>query len=346
MKVLIADDDQISVEMVRHLLEWEGYQVSVAIDGRDALEQIRNEEISLVVSDWEMPRLSGIELCQAIRREFTCQYIYIILLTCRNSPEELVEGMAAGADDFIAKPFNAQELLARLRVGRRLLSLESREVVIFALAKLAESRDRDTGFHLERVQNYSRVLAQHLALVPKFHDEIDAEFVRLVYLTSPLHDIGKVGVPDCVLLSPDRLSDTEFEIMKTHAGLGAETLTSALDRYPGARFLEMARDIAATHHERWDGTGYPNGLAGEDIPLCGRIVALADVYDALTSKRVYKPAMDHSVARSIIEDGSGKHFDPDVVQAFLAVEDIFLAIREQYAEPPAVQREAAAAART
>jgi putative two-component system response regulator len=166
----------------------------------------------------------------------------------------------------------------------------------------------------------------------KYQSEVDAEFVRLIYQTSPLHDIGKVGIPDAVLLKPGQFNDIEFEIMQQHTRLGAQTLDAALERYPEARFLKIARDIALTHHERWDGTGYPQGLKGEQIPLCGRIVAVADVYDALTSRRVYKPAFDHAVARSIILKDSGTHFDPDIVDAFLAVEDEFVEIRARYSE--------------
>jgi putative two-component system response regulator len=154
----------------------------------------------------------------------------------------------------------------------------------------------------------------------------------MIYLTSPLHDIGKVGIPDCVLLKPGRLSDREFEIMKMHAELGARTLEAALRQFPGVKFLEMGRDIAATHHERWDGTGYPNKLAGTAIPLCGRIVALADVYDALTSRRVYKAAFNHDVARSMIVNEAGTQFDPDVVEAFVNTEAQFKAIRDRFAD--------------
>jgi putative two-component system response regulator len=200
------------------------------------------------------------------------------------------------------------------------------------MAKLAESRDSETGAHLERVMNYSRILAQQLPALGRYIDQIDPEFVRLVYSTSPLHDIGKVGVPDGVLLKPGRLDDHEFEIMKTHAEIGAQTLDAALRRFPGAKFLQMARDIAATHHERWDGKGYPRGLKGEQIPLCGRIVALADVYDALTSKRVYKNAMAHEVAKTIIVGDSGTPFDPAVVEAFVASEAAFLLVRQQCEE--------------
>src|SRR5438105_1507488 len=200
------------------------------------------------------------------------------------------------------------------------------------MAKLAESRDPETGAHLERVRSYSRLLAQHLAGIDQFQDEVNAEYIRLIYLTSPLHDIGKVGIPDGILLKPGKLTPAEFEIMKRHTILGAETLDAALKRFPEARFLQIARDIAATHHERWDGTGYPARLAGQLIPLAGRIVALADVYDALTSKRAYKEAFSHAVARSIIIEASGLHFDPAIVDAFLKVEDQFIAIRKKLNE--------------
>ena len=217
--------------------------------------------------------------------------------------------------------------------GERLLGLETRDLLIFALAKLAESRDTDTGAHLERVRTYSRVIAEHLAKQPKYRTQVNSDFVRLIYLTSPLHDIGKVAIPDSVLLKPGSLTHEEFEVMKTHATRGAETLDAALREYPAAHFLRMARDIAASHHEWYDGAGYPQGLAGEQIPLCGRIVALADVYDALTSKRVYKDAFSHEKARTIVIQARGTHFDPDVVEAFLANEQKFMAIQQALSDP-------------
>ena len=274
---------------------------------------MRRRTCRMVISDWNMPNMDGLELCRRIRGHDSFGYIYVILLTSHDSPQKVVEGMSAGADDFISKPFHPAELLVRIRAGERVLSLETRDVAIFALARLAESRDPDTGAHLERVRRYSRALAQQLALRPKHFEEVDAQYIQLIYLTSPLHDIGKVGIPDSVLLKPARLTPSEFEVMKTHATLGAETLDAALREYPGATFLQMARDIAATHHERFDGSGYPAGLVGTEIPLCGRIVALADVYDALTSKRVYKDAFSHASARHIIREESGSHFDPEVV---------------------------------
>jgi putative two-component system response regulator len=205
-------------------------------------------------------------------------------------------------------------------------------VAIFALAKLAESRDNDTGAHLERVQYYCRALSQWLATQEKFSGVIDPEYIRLMFQTSPLHDIGKVGIPDAILLKPGRLDPSEFDIMKTHTTIAAQTLNAALEKFPGVAFLNMAKEIAEAHHEKIDGTGYPHGLKGEEIPLCGRIIAVADVYDALVSKRVYKEALTHEAAQAIIEEGRGKHFDSDVVDAFLAIGDKFLEIRQHFVD--------------
>jgi putative two-component system response regulator len=334
MRILIVDDSKIALTVLRSALVDSGHEVMTAMDGQEALAILRGGSCRVVISDWEMPRMNGIELCRAIRSEEMLGYVYVILLTGHNLLKERVEGLRAGADDFICKPFDPSELAARIQTAERILALETRDVTIFAMAKLAESRDPETGAHLERVRSYSRVLAQHLSGVEKFRAQINAEYVRLIYLTSPLHDIGKVGIPDCVLLKPGRLSDREFEIMKTHATLGAQTLDAALRQFPGVKFLQMGRDIAASHHERFDGTGYSQGLIGESIPLCARIVALADVYDALTSKRVYKDAFAHDIARSIILKEAGSHFDPDVVDAFLKNEARFVSIRTECAEAP------------
>jgi putative two-component system response regulator len=331
MRVLIADDNEVTLVMLRSKLEIAGYEVIEARDGAEALEQVRSGASRLVISDWEMPRMSGIDLCRAVRAEELHGYVYVILLTSHDTPAARVDGLSAGADDFVAKPYDAPELLARVRSGERVLSLETRDVAIFALAKLAESRDPDTGAHLERVRNYSRILAQRLATIPRFHDQIDPEYIRLIYQTSPLHDIGKVGIPDSVLLKPGKLTPEEFEVMKTHAALGAQTLDAAVTRFPEVRFLKLARDIAQSHHERVDGKGYPDGLAGDEIPLCARIVALADVYDALTTKRVYKEAYSHAQAKATILRESGAHFDPLIVEAFLHEEKRFLDIKRRFA---------------
>ncbi len=336
MKVLIVDDDDMALTVLERALTQAGHEVAMARHGGEALATLRADSCRLVISDWVMPEMDGLELCRRIRSEDFPGYVYVILLTSRDAASDIVEGLSAGADDFIAKPFEPDELRVRVRAGERILGLETRDVAIFAMAKLAESRDPETGEHLERMRNYSQIVAQHLATAGEFSHVIDEDFVRLIYLTSPLHDIGKVGIPDCVLLKPGRLSDREFEIMKTHTTIGADTLDAAVRKYPGVRYLRLAKDIASAHHERFDGSGYPAALSGGEIPLCGRIVALADVYDALTSKRTYKQAFTHEVARCMILEESGKHFDPDCVDAFIENEEKFLAVREAFAETEAV----------
>ncbi|MBX3374697.1 MAG: response regulator [Phycisphaeraceae bacterium] len=332
MKIIAADDNEVVLAQLEATLASEGWEVITARDGAEALALVRAGAARLVVSDWEMPAMNGPDLVRAIRSEDLPGYVYLILLTGHSRQEEIVEGLSAGADDFIAKPFNPAELVARVRTGARILSLETRDVAIFALARLAESRDPETGAHLERVRSYCGILARSLQDDPRLEGQIDHEFVRMIYLTSPLHDIGKVGTPDCVLLKPGRLSEREFEVMKMHTVIAGETLDAALRAFPGVTFLQMARDIALTHHERWDGTGYPAGLAGEAIPLAGRIMALADVYDALTSKRVYKGAYPHETARSMIVAESGTHFDPRVVDAFLRCEAKFIEVLDLHGD--------------
>jgi len=330
MHILIVDDDDVSLEALRHVLTEAGHEVTSAHDGAEALGWLRQERLRLVITDWEMPSMDGLELCRRIRAEETDGYVYVVLLTSHTSGDHVVEGLSAGADDFIKKPFDPAELRVRVRAGERILALETRDLAIFAMAKLAESRDPETGAHLERVRSYARLLAERLSQDHRRFGEIDAAYIRLVYLTSPLHDIGKVGLPDHVLLKPGRLDDREFAIMKTHTTIGAEVLEAELHRFPEAAFLRMAHDIALTHHERFDGGGYPRGLRGEEIALCGRIVALADVYDALTSKRVYKQAIAHDVATGMIRVESGGHFDPRVVEAFLAAEEAFVEVWDRF----------------
>lgn len=334
MRVLVVEDDPVSGDLLSHALLEFGYEVHAAANGQEALDQLRTGQFRLVVSDWEMPKMSGLDLCREIRRRPWSGYIYVILVTARSSLASVVEGLEAGADDFLAKPFRPAELRVRLRVGERMLGLESRDLTIFALAKLAESRDTDTGAHVDRIREYCKILAEDLVENSPYRDLIDGDYAQLIYLTSPLHDIGKVGTPDNVLLKPGRLTPEEFEIIKQHTLLGATTLQAAAAVHPEAQFLAMAKEIALSHHERFDGKGYPQGLAGEDIPLCGRIVAVADVYDALTSKRVYKDAMSHEEARRLILEGRATQFDPVIVDAFLRCEERFLEVQRHFAEQP------------
>ncbi len=322
MKILVVEDEPLSAVLLEDSLVSMGYTVEVRSNGRDALEFLKQDEVCrLVITDWEMPEMNGLELIKELREALSSRYIYVILLTSREGTTNIIEGLSVGADDFLSKPFDPAELSVRLRSGERILSLETQNMTIFALAKLAESRDPETGAHLERVRKYSKLLAQGVAENDNcsYKDQITPQFIDLMYLTSPLHDIGKVAIPDYVLLKPGRLDEAEYEIMKYHTVEGAKTLDSVLKFQPDAKFLQMARDITACHHERYDGNGYPAMLKGEDIPLCARIFSIADVYDALISKRVYKEAFSHEVAKNIIVKGSGSQFDPQIVSTFIQV---------------------------
>lgn len=333
MNVLVVDDDSITRQMLAFTLRKAGYEVTTATNGAEAFERFLMDRHQLIVSDWSMPGMDGLELCRAIRRTDSQRYVYFILLTTHDSAQDAIAGLAAGADDYVRKPFDPGELIMRVNAGQRVINLETRGLTIFALARLAESRDPETGEHLERVRNYCRLLARRMQSNPRFQRVIDDDFVQLIYDTSPLHDIGKVAIPDCILLKPGRLTSEEFDIMKTHTIRGAETIAAMRNEFPNARFLHMAHEIILSHHEKFDGRGYPNGLSGEEIPLCARIMAVADVYDALTSVRVYKAAYSHEDAVAIIRRDSGSHFDPDVVEAFEDCLEDFNRYREQFSAP-------------
>ena len=332
MKILIVDDEFVSRKKMDLLVRNLGYETVVANDGMEGWEVWKNERPKMVITDWMMPRMDGLDLCKKIRAAEGSEYIYIIMVTAREDVNDLVRGMDAGADDFITKPFVKEELAVRIRAGERISGFETRDIVIFSLARLVESRDSETGNHLERIRHYSRELTTAIFQSDNPPREIDTLFQDNIFLTSPLHDIGKIGIPDSILLKPGLLNDEEFEIMKKHSVIGFETLNEALKKYPKADYLRMSAEIALSHHERFDGSGYPHGLRGKAIPLSARIVALADVYDALVSKRVYKEAYEHAVAKSIIEKEKGRHFDPMIVDAFLTCEDSFIHISGRFSE--------------
>ncbi len=330
MKVLVVDDELVSRQKMDRLLQGLGYDTRVAAGGAQGWEMWQAERPRIVITDWNMPEMDGIELCRRIRQAANEDYTYIIFVTGNNDIEDVIVGMEAGADDYIRKPFNQGEVKVRVKAGERVINLQSKETVIFALAKLAESRDEDTGNHLERVRHYSRYLAEVMRQMPGAPPGLDALLVENIFLTSSLHDIGKVGIPDYILLKPGRLDDKEFGIMKSHTLIGFNTLSEALYKMPEASYLRVAAEIARHHHEKFDGSGYPDGLRGEAIPVASRIFALSDVYDALVSKRPYKEPFTHDRARSIIAEGRGSHFDPLVVDAFLACEQNFIDVHEEY----------------
>jgi putative two-component system response regulator len=330
MKVLVVDDDVVSRTKLEKQVASMGHVVLTACDGKEALSLWMQHRPGIVITDWVMPEMNGIELIKEVRRLQGSSYSYLIMITSRTELGDLVAGMEAGADDFITKPFIKEELAVRIKAAERILNFESRDIVIFSMASLAEARDNDTGNHLERIRYYSQILAEDMAKEKKL-PELTITFIENILLTSPLHDIGKIGIPDFVLLKPGRLDDHEFKIMQKHTTIGFNALTNAIEKYPNAEYLKMSADIALSHHEKFNGSGYPNGIQGEEIPLSARIVALADVYDALVSKRVYKSAMPHETARSIILAERGKQFDPDVIDAFLRCESEFIKVLEKYA---------------
>ena len=239
MHALVVDDDDTSIVVVENILTQMGYEVLIAHNGREALQILQEQSVHLVITDWDMPEMSGTDLCQEIRKGDFTGYVYIIMVTGRNGDQQKLEGLLAGADNFLAKPVKPAELLVCLKTAERILSLETCELAIFALARLAESRDLETGAHIERVQKYARILADELSKSEKYKSIIDREYIRLLHQTSPLHDIGKVGIPDAVLLKPGKLNEREFAVMKTHAEIGAKTLDAALERFPNAKFLQM-----------------------------------------------------------------------------------------------------------
>jgi putative two-component system response regulator len=330
MRILIVEDELVSRKKMEKIIRGLGYETLVATNGVEGWEIWKNDRPRMVITDWVMPGMDGLALCKKIRGSEGSRYTYLIMVTAKSDVNDIVAGMDSGADDFITKPFIKGELAVRIRAGERILGFESRDIVIFSLAKLAESRDSETGNHLERIRYYSKTLAEAMRNTGNGSQEIDHLFIENIFLTSPLHDIGKIGIPDHILLKPGRLDDKEFEIMKDHSRIGFETLNEALKRYPKADYLRMSAEIALSHHERLDGTGYPDGLNGEEIPLSARIAALSDVYDALVSRRVYKNAYTHDVAKAIILKEAGTHFDPSVVGAFLATEKTFVDIGERF----------------
>jgi putative two-component system response regulator len=331
LNVVVADDDLVTLNIVANALTAAGHSVRLAADGLEAQSLIRESRPHVVFTDWNMPGCDGLELCRWIREHYASPYIYVIISTARGDVTDAVQALSMGADEYLRKPVEALEVAARVRAAERILSMESRHLTILALAKLAESRDPETGKHLERIGAYVRLLHGQLSGHSPYAREIDRLDVEMLTLTSTLHDVGKVGVPDSILLKPGRLNDKEYQMMKLHTDIGAEALRAVMTGSAGEEFLQMAHDIALSHHEHFDGQGYPLGLKGQDIPLVGRIVALADVYDALTSTRVYRPAMLHCVAHDLITQEAGKHFDPVMVDAYLSCEAGFQEIQERLA---------------
>ena len=345
--LLIVDDTEENVDILVETLG-ELYDVSVAMDGESALDILAEEKADLVLLDIMMPGIDGYEVCTRMKEDRRLMDIPVIFLTALTDAQDEERGLNLGAVDYITKPFNPALVRARVRnqlelklhrdhleelVRTRTRELElTQETTIESMGTLAEYRDPETGGHIKRTKEYVRALATRLREHSKFSEYLTAEIISLLYKSAPLHDIGKVGVPDHILLKAGKLSNEEFAQMKKHTVYGRDAIAKAEQRLGGNSFLRLALEIAESHQEKWDGSGYPNGWAGEEIPVSGRIMAIADVYDALISKRVYKPPFKHSRAVAIIERGKGSHFDPDMVDAFLEIQEDFRAIAIEYAD--------------
>lgn len=358
--ILVVDDMPENIALMRRLLTPKGYRIAEALSGPAALELVATDPPDVILLDLMMPEMNGFEVCDRLKRDLTTRHIPIIIITGVSEHEANIRALEAGVDDFLIRPIDPVLLDARIRssvkskalqdqiikyqrrleddnqaledrVRERTAQLErTQQVTMFSMARLAESRDPETGEHLERMRRYVREIAIEMGSWPKYDGTIDSGFVEILYYSSPLHDIGKVGIPDQILLKPGKLTREEFDIMKTHTLVGGDTLKAADEEAGGNSFLMMGRDIAYFHHEKWDGSGYPYSLSGEDIPLPARIVALGDAYDALTSKRPYKEPFSHEKSRDIILEAGGSHFDPDVINAFKARDSRFTTIRDKY----------------
>ena len=354
--ILIVDDAPENLTQLFGLLK-DRYRVLIANGGERALELTASDPLpDLILLDVMMPGIGGFDVCQRLKDNPRTARIPVIFLTAMSDMADEQAGFDAGAVDYIIKPITAPTVLARVRTHLKLKAaadfLEDKaaflqaevehrthevqviqDVTIMALASLAETRDNETGNHIRRTQNYVRLLATQLQHHPRFRTELDEATIQMLYKSAPLHDIGKVGIPDSILLKPGKLTADEFEIMKTHTTLGRDTIAAAEKLLDApSSFLRLAREIAYSHQEKWNGSGYPQGLAGDAIPVSARLMAIADVYDALISKRVYKPAFPHSQAIDLIREGRGEHFDPDMVDAFVQVADQFHVVAKRFTD--------------
>ncbi len=363
--VLVVDDSADNLTLMSALLK-DSYKVKVANHGERALKIMQGEQLpDLILLDIMMPDIDGYEVCQRLKQEIRTRDIPIIFLTAKTQVEDEKRGLELGAVDYITKPISPPIVLARVKTQLQLkaaadflkdqnayleqeVASRTREitaiqdVTILAMASLAETRDSDTGNHIRRTQYYVKALAEQLRTHPRFAAVLTDEFIATLFKSAPLHDIGKVGIPDRILLKPGRFEAHEFDIMKTHTTLGCDAIQHAETALGmDVAFLSMAKDIALSHQEKWDGSGYPQGLAGEAIPVSARLMAVDDVYDALISRRVYKSGMPHEKAVGIIIEGRATHFDPDMVDAFVKIQASFQTIAGHYADSDAdIERKA------
>lgn len=350
-RIMIVDDAPANIALLGEALH-EKYEISVATNGQDAIKIAQQAPFpDLILLDIMMPGLDGYEVCRRLKDSVISREIPIIFVTAKGEIEDEAMGFKVGGVDYITKPISPAIVRARVRTHLALYDqnrelaqkvdertqevAHTQDVTIHSMAVLAETRDNETGGHIMRTQHYVKALAEHLMTHKKFRNYLDSSRINLFFKSAPLHDIGKVGIADSILLKPGKLTDDEFNEMKKHTTYGRDAIVKselALGSKNTTSFLRLAREIAYTHHEKWNGRGYPEGLSGDEIPLGGRLMALADVYDALISKRVYKPAFSHKEAVSVITEERGEHFDPDLVDGFLQIEERFKQIARKFAD--------------
>jgi len=347
--ILVVDDQPQNIELLEAYLDPQGYEIVRAANGEEALGRLLSNPIDLILLDVMMPGMDGFEVTRRIRQDDKNRLLPIILVTALKETEDRVKGIEAGCDDFLSKPFDKMELLARVQsllkvkayndlminyrkeleseVTRRTEELKhaferikaASLDTIYRLSMASEYKDEDTGAHIKRMSRYCAAIARRMGL--------DESTIETILYAAPMHDLGKIGIPDLILVKPAKLDPVEWEIMKLHTVIGANILKGS-----DAAFIALGETIARCHHEKWDGSGYPGGLKGTEIPIAGRIAAIADVFDALTSKRPYKEPFSVEKSLTIIMEGRGSHFDPDVVDAFFAIQDEILTIKQQYGE--------------
>lgn len=342
--ILVVDDTPANLKLLTEMLQGQGYNIRPARNGKLALKAAAHDPPDLILLDINMPEMNGYEVCQNLKADERLREIPILFISALEETVDKLKAFSVGGLDYITKPFEFEEVNARVETHLKLRQFQvqleilvqeqvkeihdSQMSTIFALAKLAESRDDETGKHIERVQLYCKSLVVKLGETSRYKRSINEDYIDNLHQASPLHDIGKVGISDNVLLKPGKLTAEEYEIIKTHTVIGAQTLESVIATYPKNAFVNMGIAIARSHHEKWDGSGYPDGLMGEDIPLSARIMAVSDAYDALRSKRPYKGAFPHKKSVDIITKDSGSHFDPEIVIAFLEIEGVFKEISD------------------
>jgi putative two-component system response regulator len=356
MTILVVDDTPFNLTLMSAVLK-KHYNVTEASSGPDALAKIHSGALpDLILLDIMMPGMDGYEVCRQLKADPATANVPVIFLTANVSSDDEEKGFELGAIDYITKPIRQRVVLARIKthlqlkaaadfledkaafleseVARRSGEIEAtQDVTILAMTSLAETRDNETGNHIRRTQFYVRALAERLSKLPRFSGFLTERTINMLFKSAPLHDIGKVGIPDHILLKPGRFTPEEFEVMKAHTTLGRDAISKAEQRLGiTVEFLTYAKEIAYSHQEKWDGSGYPEGLVGDAIPVSARIMAVADVYDALISRRPYKNPFPHDKAVQMIIEGRGSHFDPDMVDAFVELQDEFYAISQRYAD--------------